>query len=118
MKIFEELAEKIIATGYDLSWKTNGLRFEIIGLIEQVFKQTPIDMILHCPKCHQQHIDAPDELRSGVEIFKNPQTKDILRWTNPPHRSHLCAYCGHIWRPADVCTNGVATIKTRGKNDA
>lgn len=63
----------------------------------------PIDMILFCPACGKQHIDAPDE-----------RTPD---WTNPPHRSHLCHGCGFTWRPADVPTNGVERIKTRGKND-
>lgn len=58
----------------------------------------PIDMILHCPACGRQHIDAP---HGG--------------WTNPPHRSHLC---GHVWRPADVATNGVAAIETKGSADS
>jgi rubredoxin len=61
----------------------------------------PIDMVLHCPNCGAQHIDAATEA-----------------WRNPPHRSHLCHACGHIWRPADVPTNGVAAVKTRGKNDS
>lgn len=60
----------------------------------------PIPMILFCPACRCQHIDAPEE-----------------NWTNPPHRSHLCKFCGWVWRPADVFTTGVAEIKTRGKND-
>jgi hypothetical protein len=64
----------------------------------------PIDMILHCPACHLQHIDAPDE-----------RTPD---WKNAPHRSHLCHGCGHIWRPADVPTNGVQAIATKGKADS
>lgn len=64
----------------------------------------PVDMILHCPSCHLQHVDEPDE-----------RTPD---WTNPSHRSHLCHGCGHIWRPADVPTNGVAAIKTKGKKDS
>lgn len=63
----------------------------------------PIDMILHCPNCGLQHIDEPDE-----------RTPD---WDNPPHRSHLCHGCGCIWRPADVPTNGVAAIQTKGKAD-
>ena len=54
----------------------------------------PVDMILHCPQCHTKHIDAPS-----------------ADW------SHLCHGCGNIWRPADVCTNGVESIKTAGKND-
>jgi hypothetical protein len=61
---------------------------------------TPIDMILQCPACLQQHIDEPGP-----------------GWDNPPHRSHKCHHCGFIWRPADVPTNGVAAIKTRGKSD-
>lgn len=63
--------------------------------------RAPINMVLHCPNCMQQHIDAPDG-----------------EWTNPPHKSHLCAICGHIWRPADVPTNGVHAVQTRGKNDS
>jgi hypothetical protein len=63
----------------------------------------PIPMLLYCPNCGQQHIDEPDE-----------RTPD---WTNPPHRSHLCHDCGCIWRPADVPTNGVGAIGTKGKAD-
>lgn len=62
---------------------------------------TPIDMVLYCPACGVQHIDAPEP-----------------GWSNPPHRSHRCHGCGHIWRPADVPTNGVAAVKTKGKNDS
>jgi rubredoxin len=60
-----------------------------------------IDMVLHCPVCGMQHVDAP-EPESG--------------WTNPPHKSHLCHNCGCIWRPAGVPTNGVAEVE-RGSND-
>lgn len=63
---------------------------------------SPIPMVLHCPNCDEQHIDAPE-----------PGTD----WDNPPHKSHLCHACGCIWRPADVPTDGVASIKTRGKAD-
>lgn len=71
---------------------------------------TPIDMVLYCPACGLQHVD-------GVET---PNFDDDERqvWMNPPHRSHLCHGCGHVWRPADVPTNGVAAIKTRGANDS
>lgn len=67
---------------------------------------TPIDMILHCPKCRLQHIDEPIGEWDGKA------------WTNPPHRSHLCHGCGHIWRPADIATNGVREIATKGKADS
>ncbi|MNK49902.1 hypothetical protein D3C87_687680 [compost metagenome] len=75
----------------------------------------PIDMVLFCPDCGHQHID-------GVEVGKQVKHYDELpggmaEWTNPPHRSHLCHNCGYIWRPADVPTNGVAAITTKGSND-
>lgn len=62
----------------------------------------PIPMVLHCPGCGTQHLDGPN-IDEG--------------WTNPPHRSHLCAACHVVWRPADVPTVGVAAIATRGQND-
>lgn len=75
---------------------------------------TPIDMVLHCPACGLQHIDkdeAAGMLAFDVACYGEP-------WRNPPHRSHLCHGCGHIWRPADVPTNGVAAVQTKGKADS
>jgi len=72
----------------------------------------PIDMVLFCPKCGMQHIDEADPY-DMTYVEGGPGA-----WTNPPHRSHLCHGCGYIWRPADVPTNGVAAIKTKGKNDS
>jgi len=60
----------------------------------------PIAMVLHCPQCHKQHIDSP-----------------TATWKNPPHRSHLCAHCGCVWRPADVPTTGVEAVTSRGRKD-
>lgn len=72
-------------------------------------------MILHCPRCGNQHIDRDD----GQHI--HPHCSETV-WRNPPHRSHLCrpedGGCGHIWRPADVPTTGVARIQTKGKADS
>lgn len=68
----------------------------------------PIPMILHCPSCGMQHIDAPELVDDGSVMGV---------WDNPPHRSHLCHGCGTIWRPADVPTVGVEAIQTRGKAD-
>lgn len=64
--------------------------------------ETPIPMVLHCPRCGEQHIDVA-----------TPE------WDNPPHRSHACQTpgCGTIWRPADVATTGVESITTQGKSD-
>ena len=89
----------------------------------------PIDMVLHCPKCGTQHIDEDnhEELRiEAAELGVDREGERRLErwieereWSNPPHRSHLCQNrkCGHIWRPADVPTNGVAAIKTAGTKD-
>ena len=62
----------------------------------------PIRMVLHCPSCGTQHVDAP----------KPPE------WSDPPHKSHLCADCGHVWRPCDQETTGVAvTIRVIPTSD-
>lgn len=62
----------------------------------------PIPMVLYCPNCGLQHVDAP-EPENG--------------WENPPHKSHLCHGCKAVWRPADVATVGVEAIETRGERD-
>lgn len=62
----------------------------------------PIPMLLYCPRCDRQHVDAPQPEKN---------------WTNPPHRTHECQQCGHSWRPADVATTGVRALATRGAVD-
>ena len=86
------------------SFKQDDARKIARAVVSSVAPVVPIDMVLHCPKCGLQHIDAPDERTHG--------------WRNEPHRSHLCHGCGHIWRPADVPTNGVAAVATKGKADS
>lgn len=78
----------------------------------QVPAVVPIPMLLWCPQCHAQHVDAPD---TPVEC--DGGERSVFMWQNPPHRSHLCHACGTIWRPADVPTTGVKEISTRGNND-
>ena len=73
----------------------------IVDAVMEVLAVHPIDMVLFCPSCGKQHIDAPDP----------------APWCWPPHRSHLCRGCGYTWRPADVPTNGVEAVKTAGKRD-
>lgn len=77
--------------------------------------QKPIDMVLYCPNCGQQHIDGPHDAKYLGPLMQ--ETGFAGDWENPPHRSHLCHSCGCIWRPADVATNGVAELKTEGKAD-
>lgn len=50
-----------------------------------------IQMELHCPFCHEQHIDEGE-------------------WETRPHKTHLCVRCEHQWRPANVPTVGVRSI--------
>lgn len=78
----------------------------------------PIDMVLHCPKCGLQHIDAPEQIDRRLAAIDPPAAWAMDPWKNEPHRSHLCHGCGHIWRPADVPTNGVMAVKTTGKADS
>lgn len=116
--------EKVVAyaTGDKLTtsgWATATIKSTIDEVVAECISAAlsePIDMVLHCPVCGLQHIDAPER---GRLVSSGPNAGRATRgWTNPPHRSHLCHGCGHIWRPADVPTNGVAAVKTRGTNDS
>lgn len=51
-----------------------------------------IPMVLHCPRCHEQHIDR--------DTWATPERS---------HRTHLCS-CGHTWKPANVPTAGVEKL--------
>jgi hypothetical protein len=75
-------------------------------------KAEPVDMVLYCPKCGTQHIDAPADLCAECPGLDCMCVRQRERWTNPPHKSHLCQNkaCGHIWRPSDTPTNGVERI--------
>src|ERR1044072_1073994 len=79
----------------------------------------PIDLLLFCPMCATQHVDEakPDVCeKCGCEEEFCP-CEDFTAWLNPPHKSHRCTACNHVWRPADVPTNGVAELKTKGERD-
>lgn len=52
----------------------------------------PVPMVLHCPKCSKQHLDE-GEYRHVI------------------HKTHLCLFCGHEWRPAKVPTVGVRALE-------
>lgn len=90
------------------------------------FVPSPINMVLHCPRCHKQHIDQPEtDVQYSERLFESSWWElggvKPERWTNPPHKSHLCRKedggCGCVWRPADYETNGVQAIETRGSKD-
>lgn len=54
-------------------------------------------LVLHCPECDARHIDEGD-------------------WAARPHKTHLCAACGHEWRPFDHPTVGIAGCGKRFRN--
>lgn len=62
----------------------------------------PVNLLLFCPNCGLQHIDAPNIEKA---------------WDNPPHRSHECQRCFYTWRPSDRFTNGITAIDTAGAKD-
>lgn len=77
----------------------------------------PVPMLLYCPACGQQHIDRDDPTKDATGLKVHSGILGDAHWKNPPHRSHLCNFCGHIWRPSDHATTGVASIETKGEND-
>lgn len=99
----------------------NAVQHLIEEAVEALAQQAPIDMVLHCPACGLQHIDeAARDLRDDYAVIEGiaELSPGYAPWTNPPHRSHLCLGCKHIWRPADVPTNGVKAVLTKGENDS
>ena len=52
--------------------------------------------VLFCPACVHQHIDTAE-----------PETG----WNNPPHRTHKCEECGHLWLAARINTTGVKEVR-------
>lgn len=54
-------------------------------------------LILHCPKCGAQHVDEGE-------------------WATRPHKTHLCAACGHEWRPKGTPTVGVRALSEDPKD--
>lgn len=103
-------------------WKSYGGKTgDYANLEMRILANTPIPMVLYCPKCHEQHIDKPEgqfipgfTAEESEEHNRQTGCKD---WSKIPHRSHLCHNCGHIWRPSGMCTVGVANNQTFGKND-
>lgn len=79
----------------------------------------PIDMLLFCPNCGEQHVDEakPDLCETCGKSKRNCSCAFFTAWLNPPHKSHRCSKCNHVFRPANVPTNGVAEIKTKGERD-
>lgn len=107
----------VSATGWNLCHRVASAAHKAGATQMKAIMSRPIDMVLHCPACGTQHIDEP--WKPGEYLTNDQITGGDPVWTNPPHRSHQCQSpkCGHVWRPADVATNGVAAIKTKGTAD-
>jgi hypothetical protein len=106
---------------------THALR---VAMLETVHA---LPMRLDCPACHRPHVDAPEPVREcganggrGCSIKPCGPNRELQcafcgsppRWDNPPHTSHECQHCGHMWRPSDALTTGVLDLATFGSNDS
>lgn len=80
-------------------------------------RRAPVDMVLFCPKCAMQHIDAPESHPLDLPLSHAGLPPTSAGWDNPPHKSHLCHGCGHIWRPSDTPTNGVRAVASGKDSD-
>ena len=77
--------DRAIAT-YDNDPPSNDYQrgcLDTLKIARAELETVPIPMLLFCPLCGEQHVDAPDE---------------PSRWLNPPHKSHLCHGCASSGR--------------------
>jgi hypothetical protein len=75
----------------------------------------PVAMLLYCPRCQMQHVDAADTEEEYTRKLHESAWWELggekpARWTNPPHATHTCKGCGLNWRPSNAPTVGVAAI--------
>jgi len=83
----------------------------------------PINVIIHCPMCRYMHIDKADpntckncgKKRIEHEPYliancNNEEATSFEEWTNPPHKTHRCLNCNHLFKVANVPTNGVSGL--------
>jgi predicted house-cleaning noncanonical NTP pyrophosphatase (MazG superfamily) len=105
-QIIEELADvREVVDTFELVQLAKSVEHTLARIKRQKYEQrggfaagivmrldAPVPSILQCPKCNTQHVDK------GV-------------WaTTRIHRTHLCANCGHLWRPYAYATVGVSTL--------
>lgn len=115
-RVTEPMVSAMEKTGDDLIERMERHQERVQRLFDKLAASqvaVPIPMILLCPACGKQHIDAPETR----DVPSGDGFAEVADWTNPPHRSHLCHACGCIWRPADVPTVGVERIESRGSAD-
>lgn len=74
---------------------------------------TPLDMLLWCPRCFEQHVDEsnPFVCETCGLYGENECICDVFNpWLNPPHKTHRCNFCNHTWKPSIRPTNGVIEL--------
>lgn len=91
------------------------------GRLEDIIRrlEAPLDEVLFCPKCHEQHIDRPEsDLEYEARLEKAQWDDGSIRdkWTNPPHHVHECQHCHHKWQHAEHNTNGVLFLQNPSKS--
>lgn len=92
---YDEIRSKLSDADYQHAFIDRGT-VDMHGIgVTRGLENMPIDMILYCPACHEQHIDEPQPEK---------------HWTNPPHREHQCQCCDFKWKPSNHPTNGVAVL--------
>jgi hypothetical protein len=71
-----------------------------------------IPIVIHCPRCGEQHIDRPetDEEYSKRVKAQHGMAPPLFQWDNPPHKTHQCQGCFHEFRPANIHTVGVEKL--------
>lgn len=83
--------------GRDFRWKEGTSEKHKLGCLAALAAQEPEALPLRCPECIAPHIDKDE-------------------WATKPHRTHLCEYCGHKWRPKETATVGVPpNLKASGE---
>lgn len=97
------------------------------ALEEEAFNEArklnePVDVVLFCPNCGDQHIDQaePDNCEKcgfeEIDHYEDSQCRrkkgcdNFTAWLNPPHKTHRCHSCNQTWRPFDFPTNGVLKV--------
>jgi ABC-type nickel/cobalt efflux system permease component RcnA len=80
----------VVLSALLIGWQLRGLmdRREQKEDLTQKNDHPGVPVEICCPKCGKHHIDEGE-------------------WATKPHHTHLCAGCGHEWRPFEYPTVGV-----------
>ncbi len=98
MEMLKRIASRGRSYGRPISFQDLIEFHELHEILQEL--DAPIQLIIHCPKCHLQHVDVDDDTGAWA--------------TTRHHRQHLCkpsdGGCGHVWAPANRRTVGVREL--------